>query len=404
MIDEFMLSGMLSYGWPPRSVKLGPLNVLIGPNASGKSNLLAVIGLLRACPDDLTVSIRQGGGLAEWRWKGRSPPTGYGAPMLIHASLADWRGHPGGLTHTMSLFGEGPRFTILSEEVGIGDGRAPTGRLEVATRNEGLATLLAQEPASGVPETGTPPQRREVKVSGLSLDQSILSQVRDPTRYPEITFLQDVYRRIKLYGDLDVGRHSPPRVPQPTDLPGDFLLEDASNIGMVVNALDRQPGGLRMLEDRLRRFCGGIERVGTSVNGGTIQVVLYEKGLTQPIPATRISDGTLRYLCLLTILCHPKPPPLICIEEPELGLHPDVLPVVAELLVEASQRTQLIVTTHSDLLVSGLSEVPESVLVCERDEEGTRLRRLEKDKLAEWLEKYSLGDLWLKGEIGGTLT
>jgi predicted ATPase len=95
---------------------------------------------------------------------------------------------------------------------------------------------------------------------------------------------------------------------------------------------------------------------------------------------------------------------LICIEEPEIGLHPDVLPVVADLLVEASQRTQLIVTTHSDLLVSGLSEVPESVLVCERDEEGTTLRRLEKDKLAEWLEKYSLGDLWLKGEIGGTLT
>lgn len=69
------------------------------------------------------------------------------------------------------------------------------------------------------------------------------------------------------------------------------------------------------------------------------------------IPATRHSDGTLRYLCLLAIMCAPEPPKLICIEEPELGLHPDIPPKVADLLRKASEQTQLIVTTHSDILV-----------------------------------------------------
>jgi predicted ATPase len=103
----------------------------------------------------------------------------------------------------------------------------------------------------------------------------------------------------------------------------------------------------------------------------------------------------------MALLLDPTPPPLICIEEPELGLHPDILPTIAELLIEASQRTQLIITTHSDALVSALSEYPESVVVCERDNTGTHLRRLETGKLKDWLENYTLGDVWRMGEIGG---
>jgi predicted ATPase len=82
-------------------------------------------------------------------------------------------------------------------------------------------------------------------------------------------------------------------------------------------------------------------------------------------------------------------------------LHPDVIPHVADLLMDASKRTQLIVTTHSETLVSRLSEVPESVVVCERDDRGTQLRRLEPEKLRTWLDNYRLGELWRMGEIGG---
>ena len=116
-----------------------------------------------------------------------------------------------------------------------------------------------------------------------------------------------------------------------------------------------------------------------------------------------MSDGTLKFLALLAALFHPKAPPLICIEEPEVGLHPEAVQIVVDALIETSERTQLIVTTHSEALVDALSERPEDVLVTERDfDNGTRFRRLEKKQLSLWLERYSLGELWRKGEIGGT--
>ena len=180
-----------------------------------------------------------------------------------------------------------------------------------------------------------------------------------------------------------------------------FLLEDGSNLGLILNDLQNRRATKHLILERLHLFYEGIEDVTTKVQGGTIQIFFHEAGLGNLVPASRLSDGTLHYLCLLTILLHPEPPPLICIEEPELGLHPDVIPIIAELLLDATKRTQLIVTTHSEALVSALSEVPEAIVVCERREDGTKLRRLEPERLKEWLERYRLGELWAMGEIGG---
>ena len=89
------------------------------------------------------------------------------------------------------------------------------------------------------------------------------------------------------------------------------------------------------------------------------------------------------------------------IEEPELGLHPDLLPTVADLLVSASERSQLVVTTHSDALVDALTDTPESVIVCEKHDGQTEMGRLDKADLAKWLKDYTLGNLWSSGQIGG---
>ncbi|MDD5037231.1 MAG: AAA family ATPase, partial [Methylococcaceae bacterium] len=132
-----------------------------------------------------------------------------------------------------------------------------------------------------------------------------------------------------------------------------------------------------------------VEDFDVNIHGNTVQVFLQEGGFV--IPATRLSDGTLRFLCLLAILCHPSPPPLICIEEPELGLHPDVMPTLADLLRDASARTQLIVTTHSDLLVEEFTDTPESVITFEKDGDRTVAHRLDSDALENWLDKYTLG-------------
>ncbi len=140
-----------------------------------------------------------------------------------------------------------------------------------------------------------------------------------------------------------------------------------SNLGLVLNNLQYQLG-TRQLIEKLKKFYDAAEELTTKIYGGTVQIFIREEGLTQPIPATRLSDGTLRYLFLMALLLDPTPPPLICVEEPEIGLHPDILPTIAEMLIEASVRTQLIVTTHSDALVSALN--PESVMVCDRDDKG----------------------------------
>lgn len=232
-------------------------------------------------------------------------------------------------------------------------------------------------------------------------DQSILSQRKDPDQYPEITYLGNQFGKAKLYREWNLGRNTEPRKPQKVDLPSDFLSESADNLALVLNDLENRSETRRTINEYLSKFYHSAEAVTSRLQGGTVQIFIHELGLKE-IPGTRLSDGTLRYLCLLAVLCHPLPPPLICLEEPEIGLHPDILPTVAELLVEASSRTQLIVTTHSDVLVSALSSQTESVLVCERDEEGTRLSHLESAKLKEWLEKYPLGELWRMGELGGT--
>ncbi|MHC5825982.1 MAG: AAA family ATPase, partial [Nostoc sp.] len=242
---------------------------------------------------------------------------------------------------------------------------------------------------------GTRTLRRE----DLIPDQSVLSQRTDPDLYPELSYLSTAFSSIGLYRDWQMGRYSVPRNAQKPDLPEHPLLEDGSNLGLFLNNLKNKIGHRKII-DKLKKFYKAAEELGVIISGGTVQIIIREEGFSQPIPANRLSDGTLRYLFLMALLLDPTPPPLICIEEPEIGLHPDILPTIAEMLIEASQRTQLIVTTHSEALVSALTEYPESLVVYRRDEKGSHLHRLEADKLKNWLENYSLGDLWRMGEIG----
>jgi predicted ATPase len=215
-----------------------------------------------------------------------------------------------------------------------------------------------------------------------------------------ITYLAQKFSGIKLYREWSFGRYTAPRLPQKTDMPNDFLEHDGSNLGLLLNKLRLVPDSKQKIREYLKLLSEDIDDFDVRIEGGTVQVFLQESG-KHIIPAARLSDGTLRFLCLLAILCHPGPPPLVCIEEPELGLHPDILPAIADLLKDASQRCQLIVTTHSDVLVDALTDQPESVLICEKNENGTSMRRLNVEKLKPWLEKYSLGELWSSGEIGG---
>ena len=384
LIQRLRLSNLLSFGPDAEEVELRPLNVLIGPNGSGKSNLIEAISLFKAAPQDLVEPIREGGGIGAWIWKGEAASQ----TAQIEAIIENPNGNQA-LRYALTFAQAGQRFELSDERIeneqAYPDQENPyfyfgyrNGQPYLNQKGIGQRQLLRED---------------------VNPEQSILSQRRDPDSYPEITYLGDALRKIRLYREWSFGRSTPPRLPQPADLPNDFLAEDGGNLGLVLNLLRTKPGVKKKLLEALRELNEAIDDFDTLIQGGTVQLFMQEGNIS--IPATRLSDGTLRYLCLLAIVCHPNPPPLVCIEEPELGLHPDILPSLAKLLLEASERCQLIVTTHSEVLVDALTDSPESILVCEKPKDRTEMRRLERKDLAAWLERYRLGELWRSGELGG---
>ena len=403
-IRTLRLKNFLSYGSEGEEIELQPLNVLIGPNASGKSNLIDAVGILQSTPNDINTPFRQGGGISEWLWKGDEKKSNNIPTATIEATV-DYPEEPIPLRYQISFTMVGQKLEIVDEAVENEKKIDPSYKdVYFFYRYQNGNPVLNMRNISLLFEeiTGTNPKRnvRHLRRDEINPSQSVLSQKQDQDFYPELTYLNNQFSKLRIYREWNLGRYTPPRKPQPSDLPNDFLEEDASNLAHVLLDLDFQ-GIKPLLIEQLQKFYEAVGDITARLEGSTIQTFLRDKKFKRAIPASRLSDGTLRYLCLLTLLCHPSPPPLICIEEPELGLHPDILSTVAELLIAASQRTQIIVTTHSDALVSGLSEVPESVLVCEQNNTGSHLRRLEPQQLKNWLEKYTLGDLWRMGHIGG---
>lgn len=408
LIRRIKQTNLLSFGPDSEAIELKRLNVLIGPNGSGKSNLLEGIDLLRSAPRDLPAPIREGGGIHDWIWRGKPERSS----AHIEAIVENPQG-PQALRYRLGFAERGQRFELTEERIeneqiygGRYGGHVKASELiEERLQNEQIygehpKPYIYYEQTNGRAFLNYKDEaRRNLRPEEVKLDQSILAQRKDPDHYPELTYLGETLSRIRIYREWSLGRDSPLRLPQKADLSNDFLQEDGKNLALVLNRFQGEPAVKRRLLDALGKFYEGITDFYVNIEGSTVQLFLLEGDMV--IPATRLSDGTLRYLCLLAILCHPQPLPLICIEEPELGLHPDILPTVSRLLLEASERSQLIVTTHSDLLVDALTNEWWSIVVCEKRDGQTVMRRLNEEKMAAWLEDYRLGELWSSGEIGG---
>lgn len=383
-IHRIKLTNVLSFGPDAQELELRPLNVLIGANGSGKSNFIEVMGLLKAAPWELTSPINNGGGVGQWLWQGQPEALSAHVEAIVTIPFSRRR-----LRH---CFG----FMDLVGQCQLTEERIENEEPDPGHENPYIYFQLHAGRAYLNYKDRT---RRDLRSEDLNLQQSVLAQRKDPDHYPELFWLGSEYHRIHMYREWCFGRRTAVRWPQKSDLPNHSLMEDGQNLGLVLNRLIRDLSVKERLLNALSNLYEGVSDFHVNIEYGAVQVFLREG--ENLIPATRLSDGTLRYLCLLAILCHPTPPPLVCIEEPELGLHPDILPGIAELLREASERCQLIVTTHSDVLVDALTEIPESIVVCEKQEGQTTLKRLDKGDLAHWLEKYRLGELWTSGELGG---
>jgi len=403
LVRAITLRGFLSFGPDVAEFPLEGLNVLIGPNASGKSNLVEALSVLRAVPRDLPKPIRQGGTVRDWLWK--SGPGSHGSESATGSAdawsaclelvfsggmIARAKGDPA--VRYRLVFGvEGDSFVVLDE------------RVENAQAAPGYPKpffYFGYENGRPMLSAWHRDKPRELRRKFIDPSQSILSQLRDPEEYPELGRLAETLAQIRIYRSWQFGPDAAVRAACAADVRTDHLSEQLDNLPARLLALKRSPVVKRRMVALVRQLAPGFDDFEVTLDGGLLTLRLTEGDLS--IPARRLSDGTLRYLCLLAILADPDPAPLIVIEEPELGLHPDIHPQLAALMLEASQRTQLIVTTHSDILVDALTDTPETVVVCENVDGSTQLERLTPETLGPWLEKYRLGELWLRGEIGGT--
>lgn len=178
---------------------------------------------------------------------------------------------------------------------------------------------------------------------------------------------------------------------------------DAQNLPAYLYWLqEKYPVEFRHIEEHIRLVAPFFEKfvlAPSQLNENKIKLEWRHKSSEAYFDAYSLSDGTLRFICLATLLLQPQPPALILLDEPELGLHPLAIGILAEMLEAAAKRVQVIMATQSVTLLNNFE--PQDVIVAENDGLKTLLKRLDEDKLKQWLEEFSLGELWEKNVLGG---
>ena len=194
--------------------------------------------------------------------------------------------------------------------------------------------------------------------------------------------------KVKQTGDLEDNR---------------FLRPDARNLAAFLYRLEKNDQAyFDNIQDAIRLVVPFFDRFNlqpSELNPDKIRLEWLEKGSDSYFNASILSDGTLRFICMATLLLQPQLPSVILVDEPELGLHPSAISVLANLLQSAAKRTQVLISTQSVTLVNHFE--PQDVVVVERKEGQSVFRRLDRADMTSWLDDYGLGDLWEKNVIGG---
>ncbi len=208
----------------------------------------------------------------------------------------------------------------------------------------------------------------------------------------------------RVYHFHDTGENSP--IKQPGGINDNtYLRPDAKNLAAYLYLLKQKyPDHFQRIVKTVRLvapFLGGFHLRPSPHNENIIELEWVEKGQDVPFKAHHLSDGTLRFICLTTVLQQPaeNQPETILVDEPELGLHPYAIKVLASLIKSASQKKQIVVSTQSVELLDEFDA--EDVVVVDRKDGRSLFKRLKKDDLFEWLDEYDLGELWKKNLLGG---
>ncbi|WP_037365654.1 AAA family ATPase [Nakamurella lactea] len=331
-------------------VPLGPLTVITGANGSGKSSLYRALRLLADCSQGAVIgSLAREGGLQSALWAGpatlgaarrgapvqgtvRSGPVslrmGFGADDFSY--LVDL-GLP---TPSESAFALDP--TIKREVVFAGPVMRPAATLVRRTRQ--------------VVETAEAGRGWQLLTDQLAGHRSMLAEIADPERAPELFALREQIRSWRFYDGFRTDAAAPARRPRVgTRTP--VLADDGADLAAAVQTIDET--GRRDLATAVAdAFDGATLRV--SVSDGVFDVALQQPGMLRPLRSAELSDGTLRYLLWMTALLTVDPPRLMVLNEPETSLHPDLLPPLGRLIAQAARRTQVLVVSHSRVLIDQL--------------------------------------------------
>lgn len=255
--------------------------------------------------------------------------------------------------------------------------------------------FFAQE--SSAPFDG-PRFGRVVNNQGSGHQESAL--VRKGVRNASEQWVVDTIRDWRVYHFHDTSS-SAPVMGVCNVVDGDVLHSNAANIAaFLLRMAQSHPEHYARIEETIRQvapFFGAF--VLKEITPGQTQLLWKDRYSDLLYYPYQLSDGTARYMCLATLLLQPEPAATLIVDEPELGLHPFAIKLLASMLHEAAQHTQLIISTQSSLLIDELN--PESVVVANQTDGETTLQRLDSTRLGEWLQEYTLGQLWEKNELGG---
>ncbi|MBG1269166.1 AAA family ATPase [Nostoc sp. WHI] len=364
-------------------INMRPLTVMIGANGVGKTSLLEIFLLLAASA------------------KGQLEP-----------KISDLSGLNEIMTRDLA------NSLAISLSMNVADHAPLDYYLKVATKGlSGLSYEIALETLTQQNNPNATSAFKHIDSRGLDVkyfsseEQKLLrpnwdhnpletSLAQVPKMYQEPETLRKRLASCTFYGALNVASKSPVRLPQsmrPVTLPG-------SNGEDLVSCLYylRETGSERfeIIEDTLTAAFPDFERLSfPPVAAGTLAMTWKDKNFSKPLYTHELSEGTLRFLWLVTLLQSPDLTAVTLIDEPEVSLHPELLQLLADLMREASQRTQLIVSTHSDRLIRFLK--PKEVLVCDVEDGLTTMNWGDSFDLEKWLVDYSLDQIWAMNLIGG---
>ena len=382
-LDIAGFRSLKNVSWQP-----GDLNVVIGQNGTGKSNLLRMLELIAASAEgQLSNSIRANGGMQSMAWDG---------------NVSQLNFHITATTRSLSLTEEVCYEVKITSLGGLG---LHSILKEILT----YKTVSSEQPAVIIEMSNHRGLHYDqiVTLKGAETGLSHLARnYANTSVVSEDVIFREQLSGINVYHDLDVGRDS--KIRQAPVVRYDTLVEsDGQNFVTTLHTLYTQDRDFERNIDLAMSaaFDGAYEKiVFAPAADQRVQPRVRWKTLNRAIPFADLSDGTLRFLFLLTVLKASGSSMLIAIDEPETGLHPSMLPIIAEFAVEASSHTQVVFTTHSPQFLDAFTATKPTTTVARWENGETKLDTLDGEELKYWLAEYSLGELFKSGELEALTT